>query len=66
MDRGWIDQHRACSVIHETSVAIDAMTEIVEQMAQATRKPPVDIWQGDGVLVGATRSFDISALGRAR
>ena len=42
-DHDWVDQHGAFFVIHETSVAIDAMTEIVEQMAQATRKPPVDI-----------------------
>lgn len=42
------------------------MTEIVEQMAQATRKPPFDIWQGDDVLVWATRSFNILARDRAR
>lgn len=41
------NQHRAFPVIHETGEAIDAVAEILQQMAQAAGKTPLDISRRD-------------------
>ena len=43
------DQHRIFPIVHETGAPIDPMTEIIEQLAQAAGKAPLDICQRDSV-----------------
>ncbi|MCB1719042.1 MAG: hypothetical protein KDK04_25830 [Candidatus Competibacteraceae bacterium] len=37
------NQHGVFSVVHETGATIHPMAEIIKQVAQAARKPPLDI-----------------------
>lgn len=59
------DQRRAFPVVHKTGVAIDPVAEVVQQVTQATRNPPLDIRRRD-VVSAMDDPFDISTLGRAR
>lgn len=43
------DQLRIFTIVHEADAAVDALTEVVQQVAQAAREAPLDIRLRDGV-----------------